>query len=225
MKKYIAALCVVGLLSSCNDYAVLEKNPNLPTSVPAELTLRTVLSNMNEGAWNDAMRSNQFYCSNYNYYSSNEYNWSAASLQFTTLKNVIKMEEEAIRSGAKAVNPYAAVGKFLRAYYYTKMTLAVGDLPVKDALKGLTVDQPTYDTQKDVFVQVLKWLEDANADLAPDGARPAGCRGTADRGARSGGFARRGGGADCGKGRGGGGCPAGGGGGGPDGGGCRIGRG
>jgi hypothetical protein len=45
------------------------------------------------------------------------------------------------------------------------MTLAVGDLPVKDALKGLTVDQPTYDTQKDVFVQVLKWLEDANADL------------------------------------------------------------
>jgi hypothetical protein len=47
---------------------------------------------MNEGAWNDAMRSNQFYCSNYNYYSSNEYNWSAASLQFTTLKNVIKME-------------------------------------------------------------------------------------------------------------------------------------
>ncbi|MDI9881801.1 SusD/RagB family nutrient-binding outer membrane lipoprotein [Flectobacillus longus] len=165
MKKYIAALCVVGLLSSCNDYAVLEKNPNLPTSVPAELTLRTVLSNMNEGAWNDAMRSNQFYCSNYNYYSSNEYNWSAASLQFTTLKNVIKMEGEAIRSGAKATNPYAAVGKFLRAYYYTKMTLSVGDLPVKDALKGLTVDQPTYDTQKDVFVQVLKWLEDANADL------------------------------------------------------------
>ncbi|PWK27682.1 SusD-like starch-binding protein associating with outer membrane [Arcicella aurantiaca] len=166
MKKYILSILIISLLASCSDYQTLEKNPNLPTSVPSSIILRDVLSKMNDGAWNTMMRNNQFYCSNYNYYDNNEYNWGNASLQFTTLKNVVKMEEEAKNSGAKELNPYSALGKFLRAYYYTNMTLRVGDLPVKDALQGLTIDKPKYDTQKEVFVQILKWLEDSNNDLA-----------------------------------------------------------
>lgn len=166
MKKYIFSLLIISLLASCSDYQTLEKNPNLPTSVPSSIILRDVLSKMNDGAWNNMMRNNQFYCSNYNYYDHNEYNWGNASLQFTTLKNVVKMEEEAKNSGAKDLNPYSALGKFLRAYYYTNMTLRVGDLPVKDALQGLSVDKPKYDTQKEVFVQILKWLDESNNDLA-----------------------------------------------------------
>lgn len=166
MKKYILSFLIITLLASCSDYQLLEQNPNLPTSVPSAIILRSVLNGMNEGAWNGTMRNNQFYCSNYAYYDTNEYNWQYASLQFTTLKNVVKLEEEALKSGAKALNPYSALGKFLRAYSYTNMTLRVGDLPVKDALKGITVDKPKYDTQKEVFIQVLKWLEESNNDLA-----------------------------------------------------------
>lgn len=165
MKKYILSFLIISLLASCSDYKTLELNPNLPTSVPASLILKEAMSRMNDGAWNEVMRNNQFYASNYNYYSSNEYNWGNASLQFTTLKNVVKMEQEAKNSGAKELNPYSALGKFLRAYYYTSMSLRVGDLPVKDALQGLTLDKPKYDTQKEVFVQVLKWLEESNNDL------------------------------------------------------------
>ena len=165
MKKYILSFLIISLLASCSDYKTLELNPNLPTSVPASLILKEAVSRMNDGAWNEVMRNNQFYASNYNYYSNNEYNWGNASLQFTTLKNVVKMEEEAKNSGAKDLNPYSALGKFLRAYYYTSMTLRVGDLPVKDALQGLALDKPKYDTQKDVFIQVLKWLEESNNDL------------------------------------------------------------
>lgn len=165
MKKYILSLIIISLLASCSDYQTLELNPNLPTSVPSSLILKDALSKMNDGAWNNFMRNNQFYASNYNYYDNNEYSWSNASLQFTTLKNVVKMEEEAKKSGAKDLNPYSALGKFLRAYYYVNMSLRVGDLPVKEALQGLTVDKPKYDTQKEVFVQVLKWLEESNADL------------------------------------------------------------
>lgn len=163
--RAVASLMTISLMTGCNDYQTLEQNPNLPTSVPSSIILRDALKKMNDEAWNDIMRYNQFYCSNYNYYSTNEYSWGNATLPFTTLKNVIKMEEEAKKSGAKDLNPYSALGKFLRAYYYTNMTLRVGDLPVKDALQGLTVDKPKYDTQKDVFVQVLKWLEDSNSDL------------------------------------------------------------
>ena len=166
MKKYILSFLIISLLASCSEYQTLEQNPNLPTSVPASLILKEALSKMNDGAWNDVMRYNQFYCSNYNYYASNEYNWANADLDFLTLKNVVKMEEEAKKSGAKDVNPYSAMGKFLRAYYYTSMSLQVGDLPVKEALQGITIDKPKYDTQKDVFVQVLKWLDESNSDFA-----------------------------------------------------------
>jgi hypothetical protein len=165
MKKYIFSIIIITLLASCSDYQTLEQNPNLPTSVPSSIILRDALSKMNDGAWNNFMRNNQFYCSNYNYYDNNEYNWGNASLQFTTLKNVVKMEAEAKNSGAKELNPYSALGKFLRAYYYTSMSLRVGDLPVKDALQGLANDKPKYDTQKEVFIQVLKWLEESNNDL------------------------------------------------------------
>lgn len=166
MKKYIFSFLIITLLASCSDYQLLEQNPNLPTSVPSSIILRNVLSGLNEGAWNTQMRNSQFYCSNYAYYDTNEYNWQSASLQYTSLKNVVKMEEEAVKSGAKALNPYAALGKFLRAYSYVNMTLRVGDLPVKDALQGLSVDKPKYDSQKEVFIQSLKWLDDANNDLA-----------------------------------------------------------
>jgi Starch-binding associating with outer membrane len=165
MKKYILSFLIITLLASCSDYQLLEQNPNLPTSVPSSIILRNVLSSLNEGAWNTQMRNSQFYCSNYAYYDTNEYSWQNASLQYTTLKNVVKMEEEALKSGAKVLNPYSALGKFLRAYTYTNMTLRVGDLPVKDALQGLAVDKPKYDSQKDVFIQVLKWLDESNNDL------------------------------------------------------------
>lgn len=82
-----------------------------------------------------------------------------------TLKNVVKMEEEALKTGAAAVNPYSALGKFLKAYYFVRMTQRVGDLPLNDALKGLEQDAPVYDTQKDIYLHVFNWLDEANAEL------------------------------------------------------------
>lgn len=166
MKKIIVTIVLATALFGCGDYKELELNPNLPTSVPASLILPRALGNMNEGAWNDVMRANQFYASNYAYYNTNEYNWGAANLRYTTLKDVIKMEEEAIKSGAKGVNPYAALGKFMRAYYFNDMSLKVGDLPLKEALKGLELDAPKYDSQKDIYIQIIKWLEESNTELA-----------------------------------------------------------
>ncbi len=33
-------------------------------------------------------------------------------------------------------------------------------------MQGLKNNTPVYDTQKDIFIQVLKWLDEANSDLA-----------------------------------------------------------
>jgi len=170
MKKYLIILAAVTLIfTACKKkFEELESDPNLPEKVPAALALNGIEANMEsfQRPWNLEQRWNQFSCCNYNYYGNQEYNWGGATLFFTTLKNVIKMEEEAIAGGAKDINPYSALGKFFRAYFFYEMTMRVGDLPMKEALAGIENLTPKYDTQKEIFIQVLKWLEEANTDFS-----------------------------------------------------------
>jgi Starch-binding associating with outer membrane len=166
MKKTTQLLLLTAFMLvaySCKDFDEIGPNSNRPSSVPPSLILRGVLSDMNERPWSLEHRQNQFWSCNYNYYGNNEY-WTSASLNYLTLKNVIKMEEEAAKSGL-ALNPYSAIGKYLRAVFYVRMTQRVGDVPLSEALKGLEDKEPVYDTQKQVYVEVLKWLDAANADL------------------------------------------------------------
>lgn len=157
-------------LAGCEKpFDELEKDPNRPTQAPASLVFQGVLNDMYStigSPWGAEMRWNQFYASNYNYYATNEYSWTTTGFNFFTLKNVTKMEEEAKRQFGTEANPYAALGKFFRAFFYENMTRRVGDLPLTEALKGLDDTAPKYDSQKAVYVQVLKWLDEANTDLA-----------------------------------------------------------
>lgn len=165
IKNIVSITLLAALVFACKDFEELESNQNRPTTVPASLVFNGVLNEIDEAPWSLEHRQNQYWCCNYNYYGTNEY-WSSASLSFMTLKNIIKMEEEALRSGAAEINPYTAIGKFLRALFYTRMTQRVGDLPLDEALKGLENDAPAYNTQKEVYVQILNWLEESNTQLA-----------------------------------------------------------
>jgi hypothetical protein len=170
MKRYLVAFAAIILLmtTACKKkFDDLEKNPNLPENVPAALILNGIETSIAgfQRPWSLEQRWNQFACCNYNYYGNQEYNWGGATLFYTTLKNVIRMEEEAKAGGAKEVNPYAALGKFFRAYFFYEMTMRVGDLPMKEALAGTGNLTPVYDTQKEIFIQVLKWLEESNSDI------------------------------------------------------------
>lgn len=170
MKLLILSLTALLLtLTACEQpFDELEQNPNLATQATPSLVLQGVLLDMygvTGSPWGGEQRWNQFYASNYNYYSTNEYSWTSTGLNFTTLKNVLKMEEEAKRTGAADVNAYSALGKFFRAYFFENMTRRVGDIPMTEALKGLDNPAPKYDSQKAVYVQILKWLDEANADL------------------------------------------------------------
>lgn len=170
-KLYISFIAVATLsLTSCEkSFEELEKDPNRPVNVPASLVLQGVESDMfnNIGRpFSAEMRWNQFYCSNYNYYANNEYTWTEGRNHYNTLKNVIKMEEEAKRAGLADVNGYSALGKFFRAFFFYEMTSRMGDLPMSEALKGIDNTTPKYDSQKAVFVQILKWLDEANDNMA-----------------------------------------------------------
>jgi hypothetical protein len=169
MKKICSMMLVSIALftSSCKkDFNSLEADPNRPTSVPANLILNGVLADINQSPFSSTQRWNQFYACNYAYYGDQQYTWTGVSYgTYTTLKNVLKMEEEAAKS-IPAPNPYSALGKFIRAYMYYNLTMQVGDIPVSEALKSLDNVAPKYDSQKDVFKQVLVWLEEANNDMS-----------------------------------------------------------
>lgn len=128
-------VCILLVITSCKkSFEDLSVNNNKPTSVQPSLILTGVLNDMYEAPNEQTEIIDQYYLYNYDYYGNNRYDFGSGSNYFGTLKNVTKMEEEAIRSGGGTINPYSALGKFFRAYFFTKMSLEMGDLPVNGAL-------------------------------------------------------------------------------------------
>jgi hypothetical protein len=175
IKLFVLTLPLI-LLGSCQNYNELVKNPNLPTTVPPSLIITGILEHMNnENAWSGKQGSQsaaQFYVSTYDYYGTNNYD-QAPFLKTTNnfeyagaLQNIEQMDIEAKNAGKPDLNPYSALGKFLRAYYYNLMSQKLGDLPLTDALQGAKDKAPKYDSQKTIYLQILTWLDQANSDLA-----------------------------------------------------------
>jgi len=167
MKNNTILLVIVSvfalLLSSCSDFNELKKNQNLAESVPASILLNNVLYTLNDEPEGMDERWCQYYLMNYDYYGNNRYDFGAGDNYYTTLKNVVQMEKEA--NGSEA---YVALADFLKAYYFTKMSLEMGDIPMSEALGGVSNLTPKYDTQKEVFTHAFEWLETANSLLATE---------------------------------------------------------
>ena len=166
--KLIALLFAVVAIaaSSCTKtFENYTQNPNQPTSVPAYLLLRQIENNLMVFPGGDEDKWSQYTLSTYTYYGTNEYWSGSADLNYNTLENIVAMENEAAKASS-GVTPYGALAKFFKAYIYVGMSLKVGDIPMSEALKGLANPTPKYDNQKQVFVQSLQLLEDANTQLA-----------------------------------------------------------
>lgn len=158
---------LIGIFTGCQNFDELSENPNNPTSVPASLIFTKICNDLNENPWSAAHQYAQFWCLNYEYYGNQNYNWTTTNFNFNSLYDLQKMEQEAITGGADAANnPYKAIGKFFKAYYFVNMTQRVGDIPLTEALRAAEdIRTPKYDSQKSVYIQCLKWLDEANDDI------------------------------------------------------------
>ena len=187
MKKisiiYLLTVIVLLTVSGCKKSFQKDiTNNNLPNSVPSSLLLTGILTNMvdlPDGGYTSSKQGSlvypnasnkdeiwgQYYIYNYDYYGNNTYDFDSGSDYYTTLSNVVAMEQQATAAGSAAVNPYEALGKFFRAYFFSKMSLERGDIPMTQALQGIANLTPVYDTQKAVLLQSLTWLDEANTDL------------------------------------------------------------
>jgi len=167
LKNYLLPALMLLTVSSCRkSYQELTLNPNVPQSVPASLLFNGIVNSMVDMPDNSSEIYCQYFIYNYNYYGNNTYSFGSGDNYYNTLKNVLLMEQQATAVGLPQVNPYSALGKFFRAYFFSKMSLEEGDIPMTDALKGLANLTPKYDSQKTVMIQCLSWLEGANTDLA-----------------------------------------------------------
>jgi hypothetical protein len=165
-KSFIMLSVIVLATTSCQkSFDDLVTNNNVPTSVPASLLLQGIVTGLPDGPDGQYEIWSQYHLYNYDYYGNNRYDFGSGTFYYTTLQNVTLMEAAALKAGSPTTNGYSALGKFFRAYFYSKMTLQMGDIPLTQALQGTANLTPAYDTQKAVFTQILKWLDDANADL------------------------------------------------------------
>jgi len=191
IKNICLIVVTVSMISSCNKtIQSKQENPNAPSSVPAALILGTVLNDMSgeNGAsasgslggvnsWDNVHDWNQYHCQNYNYYGNNIYSWTDGSVNsngtsngpfnsYLVLKNVVQMENQITSLGGNAINPYEAIGRFIKAWYFYNLTSLMGDVPLTQALEGQTNQAPSYTPQEQVFGYILNELDTANTDLA-----------------------------------------------------------
>ncbi|MFB6455385.1 SusD/RagB family nutrient-binding outer membrane lipoprotein [Chitinophaga sp. Hz27] len=70
-------------------------------------------------------------------------------------------------SNADQKNSYDGFGHFIRAWQFFQTTMQVGDIPYTQAVQGASgIIKAKYDTQKDVFIGILKELDQADSLLA-----------------------------------------------------------
>jgi len=165
--QYLFLCLLFGIFSlSCNQtFQDLNVNPNKPTQVPQALLLTGILNDMADLPGGMDERWDQYFLINYSYYGNNRYDFGSGADYYATLKNVQKMDEESNSGNNAALNAYHALGLFFKAYFFTRMSLEMGDIPMRDALKGVNDLTPVYDSQKVIFQQALLWLDTANQQL------------------------------------------------------------
>jgi len=142
-----------------------------------------------DNAWDGflgSMNSNQFWISTYTYYGTNNYDqgpFIGGSFNYYAYnaKRDTDGRERLKKRGLLTPTRIHRWVSFSRAYYYNLMSQKYGDLPQSEALQGAAKTAPVYDSQHDIYVQILKWLDDANTELGAMVAAPGSVTLPADR--------------------------------------------
>jgi len=90
--------------------------------------------------------------------------------RITLLRNIPKMIAYADQDTSNIHFAYEGLGHFIRAWQFYQLTMQVGDIPYSEAVEGEQGNiKPKYDSQKDVFIGILKELDSANLLFAKAG--------------------------------------------------------
>ncbi|WP_430973206.1 SusD/RagB family nutrient-binding outer membrane lipoprotein [Sunxiuqinia rutila] len=162
LNKIIIGFAALILFAACSKFDELNTNSDSATKVNSKLLATGAIMGIMKPssgagfvdsqflpkylAWGEGSRGNQ-----YN-------NFGRASFDsFTTLRNYRLMAELAEERDR---NAYEALALFLESYLIYNQTIAVGDIPYSEILKGKeNLLTPKYDAQKDIFKSLLTNLD------------------------------------------------------------------
>lgn len=175
--KFILLVCIALMTSSCEKYFEdANTNPNSPNEVPASVLLPTVQLSLTYVYWGDGARylglfsqhvtgaSRQFVAyNNYSIVGNNVDNMWIGLIYPKVLNNI--KEIRAVADPATEFT-YLGIADALEAYTLLFTTDCFGDIPYSEALQGLAIPQPKFDTQEQIFTSINALLTSARAQFA-----------------------------------------------------------
>jgi hypothetical protein len=156
------------------DFAEINTDPTLVTAeiIKPSMLFTAVLKNSIFDSYNTSV------ITEYSGYYSNQgsvvifqnANWTSPFNTF--YKTYLINTAEVVRLTAgnpKLVNEHA-MGRIWKALLFSQLTDLYGDVPYFEAVQNVVdvVNQPKYDTQKDIYTDLLKELKEAAAQLSND---------------------------------------------------------
>ncbi|MDR3119607.1 MAG: SusD/RagB family nutrient-binding outer membrane lipoprotein [Mediterranea sp.] len=169
MKTLYKALVINLMLmaAACSGFEELNKDPNNPTEIAPVNLLNGVIMDSWDDPWDITQRYCQFYTTGHKLYGHQNYLLGRYEMNYTQLRNIDRMVYEAGKRSTDEMKAYPPIAKFYRAFYFVRMSERLGDIPMSEAMKGISDGNftPHYDTQKEVYLQCLNLLEEANTEI------------------------------------------------------------
>lgn len=172
MKKIIIAFAFfisVNGFQACSKFDSINTNPNVTGTVTPSMLATNLILNITQAsadksftspylvskhiAWGEMAQAEQ-----YNYFGRTGFGGMPV---LTNVNKMISLSADVDKNG------YTGLGLFIRAYKQFNLSISLGDIPYSDALQGEGGNiKPKYDTQKDVMLQILKDLDNADKSFA-----------------------------------------------------------
>ena len=186
MKKIIITFLALGVLASCDfdkGFEEMNVNPNsaAQVGVATKITkLQTDISGSRYENWRNSLIYSstivQHHAEN-NWWAGDTYNrnddWSFAQWNqayggmVKGVQDIIAQLESEGDSGT-----HMGMARIMRVFIFHRITDLYGDCPYSEAGQGYTngILTPKYDSQQDIYMDMLKELEEAVAQISGDGA-------------------------------------------------------
>ncbi len=186
LNKIILLIGFIGLLTftSCKkNFEEINTSPNNPAVVPTSALLTNAQKSLIDDIYDEWFSGRQSllyaqYWSQRNYTSEDRFslrqttNNSYYRLIYTDITDLIEIirlnTDDATKSEMSAYgdnNNQIAVARILKAWAMQILTDTYGDIPYFDAFQGSSNPSPKYDSQKDIYFDLLKELKEAAAQI------------------------------------------------------------
>lgn len=185
IKLYLLSFAVLMAGACTDDFEEINTDPNSPTEVPpsyllthAERGLKEILNTtglLYAQMWSETQYTNT---SRYDvepldfsqYYRGTQPASETGNGGLYDLQEIIRLNSdeetmEAAASTSGSNNNQIAVARILKAWTYHRLTDIWGDIPYSEALQGRENFAPSYDTQADIYADLIVELDEATAQI------------------------------------------------------------